>query len=376
MKCKNQIRILVFMILFFTISIYINKVSATEELTNNGARISSAQVIQTKTGTGPWDDNDEPGNDSSENNNIVRSFDQVTWTIENTMVLNNSIADSYTGGRIYFEATLPDVFDIKTAKWDIDSMGWIENAQISENGLTLTGYYQMSNTGITVPGKQTLVFVAKLFGAANGIEFTPTIRTWLNGNNETDYIITIPDKTIVSSAPRYNVVLKQNSHLSNKLTVDYGEGDTTGRMYGYGIGLHLYNTDVSKGLKGIEYPKGDITFDIDLKLERSTFSGSSTLEDITEECVPVLWNYRVNKNSSIGEIENRVMSWGNGLHNHHRDLPYGVYTTLKTDSVYNSGNIKMVQNGSKIHVTISNYDFNGSFPIYSFDYVGDRKSVV
>lgn len=34
--------------------------------------ISSAQIIQTKTGTGPWDANDEPGNDSSEDNNIVR----------------------------------------------------------------------------------------------------------------------------------------------------------------------------------------------------------------------------------------------------------------------------------------------------------------
>ena len=47
--------------------------------------ISSAQIIQTKTGTGPWDADDEPGNDSSEDNNIVRSFDQVTWTVDLTM---------------------------------------------------------------------------------------------------------------------------------------------------------------------------------------------------------------------------------------------------------------------------------------------------
>ena len=63
--------------------------------------ISSAQIIQTKTGTGPWDANDEPGNDSSEDNNIVRSFDQVTWTIDLTMTLKSGIAESnLTGGII------------------------------------------------------------------------------------------------------------------------------------------------------------------------------------------------------------------------------------------------------------------------------------
>ena len=53
------------------------------------------------------------------------------------------------------------------------------------------------------------------------------------------------------------------------MTVDYGEGDTLGRMYGYGILLQLYNENSSKGLKGIEYPTGEITFDIDMKLERT-----------------------------------------------------------------------------------------------------------
>ena len=48
------------------------------------AEITSAIVQNRATGTGPWDENDEPGNDSSEDNNIVRSFDQVTWTTELT----------------------------------------------------------------------------------------------------------------------------------------------------------------------------------------------------------------------------------------------------------------------------------------------------
>ena len=49
------------------------------------SKITSAIITQMKTGTGPWDDNDDVGNDSSDDNDIVRSFDQITYTIESTM---------------------------------------------------------------------------------------------------------------------------------------------------------------------------------------------------------------------------------------------------------------------------------------------------
>ena len=114
----KKIKLLLFIITIICFLNIFNSVNAVEELPDNGAKISSSQIIQTKTGTGPFDENDEPGNDSSEDNNIVRSFDQVTWTVENTMVLNSSDTTGYTGGRIYFEATLPDTFTSETIKWD------------------------------------------------------------------------------------------------------------------------------------------------------------------------------------------------------------------------------------------------------------------
>ena len=103
----KKIKLLLFIITIMCFLSIFNSVSAVEELPDNGATISSSQIIQTKTGTGPFDENDDPGNDSSEDNNVVRSFDQVTWTVENTMVINNADVNSYTGGRIYFEAKLP-----------------------------------------------------------------------------------------------------------------------------------------------------------------------------------------------------------------------------------------------------------------------------
>ena len=72
----KKIKISLIIIIMFLFIININEINAVEELPDDGGRISSSQVIQTKTGTGPFDKNDEPGNDSSEDNNIVRSFDQ------------------------------------------------------------------------------------------------------------------------------------------------------------------------------------------------------------------------------------------------------------------------------------------------------------
>ena len=56
--------------------------------------ISSIDTKEVKTGTGPFDKDDKPGNDSSENNDIVRSFDQLTWTYNLTFKLKD--ADSGT----------------------------------------------------------------------------------------------------------------------------------------------------------------------------------------------------------------------------------------------------------------------------------------
>ena len=361
---------IILMIVMFLFVFNIEKINASTELPDDGAKIASSQIIQTKTGTGPFDANDDPGNDSSEDNNVVRSFDQVTWTVENTMVLNNSEATSYTGGKIYFEAILPNVFTSETAKWDVESMGWIQNPQVSSDGLTLTGYYQMGNENITVPGKQTLIFIAKIEGAANGIEFQPTIKLWLNGNDKNEYQTVMPDKVLVSAAPKYNIQLVRNTYWDQRVTVDFGNGDETGRMYSYGFTIQLRNESASKGLKGIEFPNGDITFDIKLKMEKSDL-GSSVTEDITDKSDIKLWNYNINISSNVGKIPNRTMVFSGIIHSRFcYDIPYGKSDANNMEKyknrVFDSGNIIMNQKDSEtIEVTIRDYKFNGMYPMYN-----------
>ena len=325
--------------------------------------ISSAQIIQTKTGTGPWDADDEPGNDSSEDNNIVRSFDQVTWTVDLTMALKEGVTESgITGGIINVEVTLPEAC-ADVMKWDLDSMQWIENGKVSSDGKTLTGQYSMSETDTTIPGKQTLVFVLGIEGAGNKTEIIPTFTFDLEGNEENEKVTITGEKIIVSAKGKYNIQLHRNDKLSSKTSVDHGKGKTEGRMYGYSFAVQLFNDNESKGLKGVEYPKGQISFDIDLKLERSTFE-SEELEDITNECTPILWQYNTNNwNNVSGKIANREFYRESTYFNYDYGLPLGIFKEQEY-STYNSGNINIRQDNNKLKVTINGYGFNGIFPHY------------
>ena len=321
--------------------------------------ISSAQIIQTKTGTGPWDADDEPGNDSSEDNNIVRSFDQVIWTVESTMQMkSDSGANSLTGGTLNIEAKLPETCTYM--KWDIESMSWTEGTgKLSNNGRTLSAQYKMSDETITVPGKQTLTLILKLEGAKNALEIKPEIKVWLEGNEENEKCtVTNVENVYVSSAPKYDIRL---DNYSSGIETETNDGDA--RIYKYSLAFLLQGDSVSKGLKGVEYPQGDLTFDINYNLQR-TVIGQSNYEDITNGNMK-LYNYKYNNQFSdvLGNPENLITtsfpstfchSWGK--------LPYSNQGDSRR-KVYQNGNLKMEDNGTGlIKVTISNYGYNGTFP--------------
>ena len=320
--------------------------------------ISSAQVIQTKTGTGPWDANDEPGNDSSEDNNIVRSFDQVIWTVESTMQMkSNSGVNSLTGGILNIEAKLPETCTYM--KWDIESMTWTEGTgKLSNAGRTLSAQYKMSESNITVPGKQTLTLVLKLEGAKNALEIKPEIKVWLEGNEENEKCtVTNVENVYVSSAPKYDIrLVNRGASLETNTT----EGDA--RVYQYSFAFLLKGDTTSKGLKGVEYPQGDLTFDVNYDLQR-TIIGQSNYEDITNGNIK-LYNYKYNDatTTTLGKKENSITSFPSNLRRTYGILPYSS-SSDKRRGVYKNGNLKIEDNENGLmHVTISNYGYNGTFP--------------
>ena len=203
-------------------------INANEEKPQNMEKLQTqnAQIIERKTGIGPFDENDEAGNDSSESNNIVRSFDKITWTVECTMVLKDSSDQkSYRGGVVEVKAELPNTCS-NVVKWDLTSMAWAQNATVSKDGRIFTAKYQMKTSEVTVPGKQTLGFCLDVLNAQHGLEISPKFTIGVLGNSDSEkYKIKNVDVVYVSAAPKYNIVLQSNKALQNKVEVDLGEGE-------------------------------------------------------------------------------------------------------------------------------------------------------
>lgn len=390
--------IIVFLLLFITISIVINRENVREILnaddrylqgeteiseiaetsgTINGdsAIVSSANIIQRKTGTGPFDSDDEAGNDSSEDNDIVRSFDEISWTINcNMAIKDGQTITSVKGGYLNIEIALPETL-ANLVKWNTDAMTWTEGTQqINEDGTVFSAKYHMNENEVTVPGTQSLNISLDVLGAANGTEIIPEFKLWLEGNSDSEKYTFTDNAIKISAVPKYNIQLQRQTTLYKKVTVNYDDNDHEGRMYGYTVTLQLYNDNEEKGIKGIEYPKGEIQFDIDLKLEK-TASSAGTREDITDDCTPILWNYKINSSVYEGNISDREMNFSSASIAAGK-TPYGTITSNRTESIYDSGNIYMEQNGGKISTTISNYDFDGVFPIYNYEYSGYVHSSV
>lgn len=243
-------------------------------------------------------------------------------------------------------------------------MGWLEGSgKVSSDGRVLTGQYVMSTTDNTIPGKQTLVLVLKVEGAQNETKIKPEFKFWLEGNEDREkYAINNIQEISVSATPRYNVRLFRNSVLAKEVTLNENGKSQNGRLYGYSLTYQLYNNGgATKGLKGIEYPEGAINLKLNLKLEKVSTSNTNDIKDITESSTPILYNYKMNKyDDSSGFIPNRNMAvtWHAA---HATEAPIAFGGGKK--GCYDSGTISMTQNGTSINTTLTNYKFNGEFPI-------------
>lgn len=246
-------------------------------------------------------------------------------------------------------------------------MGWLEGSgKVSTDGRVLTGQYAMSTTDNTIPGKQTLVLVLKVEGAQNETKIKPEFKFWLEGNEDSDrYIINDIQEVSVSATPRYNVELLRNTELAKEITLNENGKSQTSRLYGYGLTYQLYNDGgVAKGLKGIEYPEGEIKLDINLKLEKISIDNPNEVTDITASATPILYNYKMNTyypsaTTVNGFIPNRNMAVArHAAHEWHIPAASGGGKT----ACYDSGTVSMSQSGAKISSVLSDYKFNGAFP--------------
>lgn len=279
MKGKNKLISLIFavaVLLTLLIPPVLNAISANGV---NESFVSAISIKETITGLAPFDNDNNPGNDTDAKNNIVRSFDNINYTLEYITELKtqNPITDAY----LCVEFIIPYTKEI--AVFDLSTMAWIENATITEKDgvqiLTGKRFLQNNSEGNAIPGEGTLSVGIKIQAAPNQTKIKPEFRLWMEGNSISEVKSISSSEIIVSAAPKYDLELKKQGYTDylSYYNVDNGnhskdkiENGKFGRMQGYALGLKLNNDNASKGIKGIELPQGKIEFDLTLDEYKSS----------------------------------------------------------------------------------------------------------
>ncbi len=182
----------------------------------------------------------------------------------------------------------------------------------------------------------TMQFSIKVGGMHNGATVQPTIEAWFDnssyqsyrtGTNPYDDRVVLDANTMrVSAKAAYNLSVANNPSLRH---IGYFDMDTKteiteqqyndrvkndpksnvvyGMMVGYGMSLQLRNQDTSKGLRGIEVPSGDITFDVNmqggLKFNGKTVCYADGGQPVAIN--PLLWAYKPNESGSYTGYDTR-----------------------------------------------------------------------
>ena len=181
----------------------------------------------------------------------------------------------------------------------------------------------------------TMQFSIKVGGMHNGATVQPTIEAWFDnssyqsyrtGTNPYDDRVVLDANTMrVSAKAAYNLSVANNPSLRHigyfdmdtkteiteaeykKLLAEGGHNVVYGMMVGYGMSLQLRNQDTSKGLRGIEVPSGDITFDVNMQ-GGLKFNGKTVYYADGGQPVainPLLWAYKPNESGSYTGYDTR-----------------------------------------------------------------------
>ena len=174
----------------------------------------------------------------------------------------------------------------------------------------------------------TMQFSVKVGGMHNGATIQPTIEAWFDNssyqlyrtktNPYDDRVALDANIMRVSAKAAYNLSVANNPSLRhigyfdmntkteiteqqyNDRVKDPNSNVVYGMMVGYGMSLQLRNQDTSKGLRGIEVPSGDITFDVNMQ-GGLKFNGKTVFYADGGQPVainPLLWAYKPNESGS------------------------------------------------------------------------------
>lgn len=304
-------------------------VTVHDMLDTDSAAVSRLRLIDRITGTAPFDADNERGDDKDENNDIVRSYDTVTYDYEYTLTPDSTM-DYYRRTRVGFRFELPYPADKVT--FDAEKMGWVDHTPGYEPKLTtetidgiVTQVYTCyrlleptSQSPTVNPGTGSIGLSVAVKGAPHGYRFHPTVKAWpaWDASNPTNTgthkrAEDTPKDVTVSAKLNLNVRMVNYGNVDRGV-FDFSSGAanapnrTEGKVTGLGLGIALVTEmrwpDRTKGLKGLEAPSGRITYRLRLSNQYSDDTKTGTKHPMERRWQPLLYDY--------GHIDNEDSKYG------------------------------------------------------------------
>lgn len=293
-------------------------VTVHDMLDTDSAAVSRLRLIDRITGTAPFDKDNERGDDKDENNDIVRSYDTVTYDYEYTLTPDSTM-DYYRRTRVGFRFELPYPADKVT--FDAEKMGWVDHTPGYEPKLTtetidgiVTQVYTCyrlleptSQSPTVNPGTGSIGLSVAVKGAPHGYRFHPTVKAWpaWDASNPTntgthERAEDTPEDVTVSAKLNLNVRMVNYGNVDRGV-FDFSSGAanapnrTEGKVTGLGSGIALVTEmrwpDRTKGLKGLEAPSGRITYRLRLSNQYSDDTQAGTKHPMERRWQPLLYDY-------------------------------------------------------------------------------------
>lgn len=304
-------------------------VTVHDMLDTDSAVVSRLRLTDRITGTAPFDKDNERGDDKDENNDIVRSYDTVTYDYEYTLTPDSTM-DYYRRTRVGFRFELPYPKDKVT--FDAEKMGWVDHTPGYEPKLTtetidgtVTQVYTCyrlleptSQSPTVNPGTGSIGLSVAVKGAPHGYRFHPTVKAWpaWDASNPTNTgthkrAEDTPKDVTVSAKLNLNVRMVDYGNVDRGV-FDFSSGAANapnkdeGKVTGLGLGIALVTEmrwpDRTKGLKGLEAPSGRITYRLRLSNQYSDDTKTGTKHPMERRWQPLLYDY--------GHIDNEDSKYG------------------------------------------------------------------
>lgn len=293
-------------------------VTVHDMLDTDSAAVSRLRLTDRITGTAPFDADNERGDDKDENNDIVRSYDTVTYDYEYTLTPDSTM-DYYRRTRVGFRFELPYPKDKVT--FDAEKMGWVDHTPGYEPKLTtetidgiVTQVYTCyrlleptSQSPTVNPGTGSIGLSVAVKGAPHGYRFHPTVKAWpaWDASNPTNTgthkrAEDTPKDVTVSAKLNLNVRMVNYGNVDRGV-FDFSSGAANapnkdeGKVTGLGLGIALVTEmrwpDRTKGLKGLEAPSGRITYRLRLSNQYSDDTKAGTKHPMERRWQPLLYDY-------------------------------------------------------------------------------------